>query len=153
MDVPAHAYLGSFRIVDGTGIDGTSDTDGIDVTTANLGAAFPRGVFVAQDGSNTGGRQNFKLVPLERILSPSDTPSPPPTAPPTQRATRTPTPPTSSTPVPSPTPPGSATCSPLPIHSVVASGDDGNKPANVLDNDLTLLVMSAMGENLTRGED
>jgi 3-phytase len=47
-----NAYLGAFRIVDGKGIDGSSDTDGIDVTTANLGSAFPRGLFVAQDGSN-----------------------------------------------------------------------------------------------------
>src|SRR5215212_4854934 len=131
-----NSYLGSFQIVDGNTIDGTSDTDGIDVTTANLGAAFPRGVFVAQDGSNDGGRQNFKLVPLDRIISPSDTPSPPPTAPATQRHSRTPTPGTTSTSIPSPTPPSSPTCSALPIRTVEANGDDGNAPANVLDNDL-----------------
>lgn len=132
-----NAYLGSFRIVDGKGIDGTSDTDGIDVTTANLGPAFPRGAFVAQDGSNDGGRQNFKLVPLDQIIKPADTSSPPPTAPPTQRPSRTPTPDTGATAVPSPTPPSSPTCSALPIRTVQASGDDGNAPANVLDNDLT----------------
>ncbi len=30
-----------------------ADTDGIDVTSASLGSAFPHGVFVAQDGKNT----------------------------------------------------------------------------------------------------
>src|SRR5262249_58442697 len=58
---------GSFQIVDGNRIDGTADTNGISVTTANLGAAFPHDVVVAQDGSNSG-HQNFKLVPIERII-------------------------------------------------------------------------------------
>jgi 3-phytase len=63
-----NGFLGSFEIVPGDGIDGTSDTDGIDVTTANLGPAFPSGVFVAQDGENDDGAQNFKLVPLHTLL-------------------------------------------------------------------------------------
>ena len=64
----AHEYLGSFQIVDGGEIDGTQHTDGIDVTSAGLGPAFPRGVLVLHDGRNEGGNQNFKLVPLESIL-------------------------------------------------------------------------------------
>ncbi len=63
-------FIGKFAIVlSGAGIDGTSDTDGIDVTSASLGSAFPHGVFVAQDGKNTNpsAPQNFKLVPWERI--------------------------------------------------------------------------------------
>lgn len=131
-----NAFIGSFRIVDSNRIDGTSDTDGIDMTTANLASAFPHGVFVAQDGSNDGGHQNFKLVPLDQIIRPSDSTSPPPTAPATQRPTRTPTPGATSTPVPSPTPPSSATCSAVAISTAQASGDDGNVPANVLDPDL-----------------
>jgi len=45
-------------------VDGTSETDGLDVTSAPLGAAYPAGLFVAQDGLNTDPdeRQNFKLV-------------------------------------------------------------------------------------------
>jgi len=65
-----NAFIGKFAIVAATpGIDGTSDTDGIDVTSAPLGSAFPHGVFVAQDGENTApaADQNFKLVPWERI--------------------------------------------------------------------------------------
>jgi myo-inositol-hexaphosphate 3-phosphohydrolase len=56
-------------------IDGTEDTDGIEVSTANLGSAFPSGVFVAQDGTNqtpttVAANQNFKLVPLQLLLDP-----------------------------------------------------------------------------------
>ncbi|MHC4742157.1 MAG: phytase, partial [Planctomycetota bacterium] len=62
-------FVMSFRIVEnaGMGIDGVSDTDGIGVTSAFLGEAFPNGVFVAQDGINDGANQNFKLVPWENI--------------------------------------------------------------------------------------
>jgi 3-phytase len=63
----ANAHVMNFRIVAGNGIDGLSDTDGIDVTNFPLGSAFPEGVFVAQDGTNTGGNQNFKLVPWGAI--------------------------------------------------------------------------------------
>lgn len=62
-----HAHVGSFRIRAG-GIDGVEDTDGIDVTTADLGPSFPSGLFVAQDGVNDEGAQNFKLVPLQDVL-------------------------------------------------------------------------------------
>lgn len=61
-------FVKRFRVGDGSGIDGAEETDGIDVTTANLGPAFPQGVFVAQDGFNDKGNQNFKLVPLQAIL-------------------------------------------------------------------------------------
>lgn len=63
-----NAYLATFSIDDGDAIDGSSDTDGIDVTSASLGSQFPSGLFVAQDGKNQGAAQNFKLVPLEAIL-------------------------------------------------------------------------------------
>lgn len=67
----ANRFVGLFHVVadDATGIDGASETDGLDVTSANLGPAFPHGVFVVQDGRNItpDERQNFKLVPWERI--------------------------------------------------------------------------------------
>jgi 3-phytase len=65
-----NAYVGTFRIEDGD-IDGVNDTDGIEVTSAPLGPAFPQGLFVAQDGSNTkpAANQNYKLVPWEAIAS------------------------------------------------------------------------------------
>jgi hypothetical protein len=69
--LPPHAFRGRFRIVASGGVDGTEDTDGIDVANVALGPAFPLGLFVAQDGSNvtgpTIGNQNFKLVAWEDV--------------------------------------------------------------------------------------
>ncbi len=64
-----NAYVKTFSITAGNDIDGTEDTDGIDVTMANLGPAFPMGVFVAQDGFNDKGNQNFKFVPFHLIIA------------------------------------------------------------------------------------
>ncbi|WP_332876634.1 phytase [Massilia sp. S19_KUP03_FR1] len=46
------------------GIDGTSETDGLDVSTANFGGAFSQGMLVIQDGYKRlpDGPQNFKYV-------------------------------------------------------------------------------------------
>jgi 3-phytase len=64
-------FLGRFSVIadPSRGIDGASETDGLDVIGTPLGAAFPYGVFVAQDGRNIAPRerQNFKLVPWERV--------------------------------------------------------------------------------------
>jgi 3-phytase len=64
----ANAYVKSFRIVAGNKIDAVTKTDGIHVTTAPLGPLFPKGVFIAQDGSDDKGKQNFKLVPWQSIV-------------------------------------------------------------------------------------
>jgi 3-phytase len=63
-----NVFLARFEIRGGSLVDGTEDTDGIAVSTANLGPLFPGGVFVAQDGENDGGNQNFKLVPWVSIV-------------------------------------------------------------------------------------
>ena len=63
-----NAYVRSFGIEEGNGIDGVDETDGIAVSTARLGPAFPRGVLVAQDGDNDDGNQNYKLVPWQVII-------------------------------------------------------------------------------------
>jgi 3-phytase len=60
----ANAFVRGFKIGTASGIDEVKETDGIDATTASLGPRFPRGLFVAQDGRNDSGNQNFKLVPL-----------------------------------------------------------------------------------------
>lgn len=61
-----HAFVGLFAVAADAGgrIDGTSDTDGLEVTSVALGADFPEGLLVVQDGRNepAGERQNFKLV-------------------------------------------------------------------------------------------
>jgi 3-phytase len=68
-----NAYVGSFAAVaDGAaGIDGISETDGLDVTSASLGAGLENGAFVAQDGRNVSPpeNQNFKLVPWSAIAA------------------------------------------------------------------------------------
>ena len=64
-------YLGSFAVVaDGVrGIDGVSETDGLDVSSANLGPGFENGAMVAQDGRNVlpVQNQNYKIVPWSAI--------------------------------------------------------------------------------------
>lgn len=62
-----NTYVKSFRIVAGQTVDNVTETDGIHVTTANLGPLFPKGVFIAQDGADDKGKQNFKLVPWQLI--------------------------------------------------------------------------------------
>lgn len=66
-----NAYVGSFRIgADmAAGIDGVSETDGLDVSSLAAGPNFPHGLMVAQDGRNVSPpeNQNFKLVPWERV--------------------------------------------------------------------------------------
>ena len=64
-------YMGSFKIVDGTTIDGSQETDGIDVTSTPLGKTYPSGLFVTQDGDNkdhgSSVSQNFKIVRWDSI--------------------------------------------------------------------------------------
>jgi 3-phytase len=62
-------FVRRFRITAGASTDGAEATDGIDVTTANLGPSFPRGLFVAQDGNNRGANQNYKFVPWDDIIA------------------------------------------------------------------------------------
>lgn len=68
-------YLGGFEIGDGPKIDGVQHSDGAAVVNVPLGRAFPKGLFVTQDGEETPGDAereptNFKLVPWERIAGP-----------------------------------------------------------------------------------
>uniref|UniRef100_UPI0040483ACD phytase n=1 Tax=Rheinheimera sp. TaxID=1869214 RepID=UPI0040483ACD len=51
-------------------IDGSSETDGLDVTTRSLGPGFEQGALIVQDGRNRMPEQgqNLKLVPWADIL-------------------------------------------------------------------------------------
>lgn len=68
-----HAYVGSFAVIadPARGIDGVSETDGLDVTSLSLGAGLESGAFIAQDGRNVSPpeNQNFKLVPWSSIAA------------------------------------------------------------------------------------
>ncbi|SER28462.1 phytase [Neolewinella agarilytica] len=68
-----NAFLGSFKIVDGPGIDGVEETDGLEVVAGNFGPDFPEGMLVVQDGFNYDDQtlrpQNFKLVDWREVIS------------------------------------------------------------------------------------
>ena len=59
--LPEMSPLGRFRIVAGA-VGAAEETDGIELAGGSFGAAFPDGLFVAQDGHNPPAAQNFKLV-------------------------------------------------------------------------------------------
>jgi myo-inositol-hexaphosphate 3-phosphohydrolase len=64
--LPGVTYAGRFRIGGGA-IDGTSDTDGIELALGDFGPAYPQGLFVAQDGDNAPDTQNFKYVSWAKV--------------------------------------------------------------------------------------
>lgn len=67
-----HAFVGKFHVVanETLGIDGSSETDGLDVVSAPLGPDYPAGLLVVQDGRNLmpAQRQNFKYVSWKDVL-------------------------------------------------------------------------------------
>lgn len=69
-------YVGSFAVLADAarGIDGISETDGLEVLSANLGGEYAGGIFIAQDGRNIAPQehQNFKIVPWSAIASALD---------------------------------------------------------------------------------
>jgi 3-phytase len=68
---PPFKVRGAFRIGVNVaaGIDGASETDGLEVTSANLGGPYARGMLVVQDGYKRmpDGPHNFKLVAWDEI--------------------------------------------------------------------------------------
>ncbi|SHH13241.1 phytase [Massilia sp. CF038] len=66
-----HRVRGRFKVGfnAAAGIDGTAETDGLDVTSRNLGGPFNRGMLVIQDGYKRmpDGPQNFKYVGWEDL--------------------------------------------------------------------------------------
>jgi 3-phytase len=72
MDAQApYRVRGSFRIGYNlaAGIDGTSETDGLEVSSANFGGPYARGMLVIQDGYKRlpDGPQNFKYVAWDDV--------------------------------------------------------------------------------------
>ena len=68
---PPFAVRGAFRVGvnAAAGIDGTSETDGLDVTSANLGGPWSKGMLVVQDGRKRMPEdgQNFKFIPWTEV--------------------------------------------------------------------------------------
>lgn len=68
---PPYRQRGVFRLGVNTelGIDGVTETEGLEITSASLGGEFTRGMVVVQDRFKRlpDGAQNFKLVPWSEI--------------------------------------------------------------------------------------
>lgn len=73
-NLPGMAPAGRFRIAEGA-FGATEETDGIEAKGGHFGPQFPEGIFIAQDGINAQGAQNFKLVPLKAIEQALSTPA------------------------------------------------------------------------------
>jgi 3-phytase len=71
-----NGFVGHFHVVANPeeGIDGASETDGLDVVSAALGDRFPAGLLVVQDGRNIApeDRQNFKFVSWADVMEALD---------------------------------------------------------------------------------
>lgn len=61
------SYIGRFRIAAGA-YGAAEETDGIELIVGDFGPAFPGGLFIAQDGIQASGAQNFKLVAWDDII-------------------------------------------------------------------------------------
>jgi 3-phytase len=73
---PPYRVRGAFRIgmnLDAR-IDGVSETDGLDVSSASFGPGFERGLLVVQDGFKQlpSGPQNFKYVAWDDVAKALD---------------------------------------------------------------------------------
>ena len=66
--LPGVDYVGRFAVTAGK-YGATSETDGIEAVAGNFGAAYPDGIFLAQDGDNAPKAQNFKLVRWDQIAA------------------------------------------------------------------------------------
>jgi len=66
--LPAMDYVGRFAVAAGE-FGATSETDGIEAVAGNFGAAYPDGIFIAQDGDNAPNAQNFKIVRWDQIAA------------------------------------------------------------------------------------
>lgn len=64
-DRMSNAFQRNFTIGANGSIDAVTETDGLDISTANLGPGFTYGALIVHDGSNTGSStSNLKFVPL-----------------------------------------------------------------------------------------
>jgi myo-inositol-hexaphosphate 3-phosphohydrolase len=70
-------FLGRFAVGNNGAIDSVQESDGADVVNVPLGANFPFGLFVTQDGNNDPAKiangenvnSNFKFVPWENVAN------------------------------------------------------------------------------------
>lgn len=62
-------FLKTFRVAASGSVDAVTGTDGLDVTSSNVGPQFEQGLLVVHDESNSSGTtSNLKYVPLGSVL-------------------------------------------------------------------------------------
>ena len=70
--ISPHNFIKSFTIKGSGLVDEVNDTDGLDITNINLGASFPAGILVVQDGRNedtsSNNTQNHKYISTKDVL-------------------------------------------------------------------------------------
>jgi 3-phytase len=66
--LPDVTQVGRFRIAAGS-FGSVEETDGIELDVRDFGPAFPKGLFIAQDGVNAPSAQNFKYVRWDEVLA------------------------------------------------------------------------------------
>jgi len=65
----SNRFIKKVRVVSNGSIDAVTGTDGLDVTSRNVGPGFERGLLVVHDEANAGGAtSNLKYVPLAEVL-------------------------------------------------------------------------------------
>ncbi len=72
-DLETGRFARHFRVTGSGGVDGVTDTDGLEFAPGDFGAPFNDGLFIVQDGDNGPDNQNFKMVPgtaLRKLLGP-----------------------------------------------------------------------------------
>ncbi len=70
-DLKSGRFARHFRILGSHGVDGVTDTDGLEFAPGDFGAPFQNGFLIVQDGDNSPENQNFKMVPgnaLRKLL-------------------------------------------------------------------------------------
>jgi len=73
-------FITKFSVTSGDLIDGTSHTDGLEVSATAYNPIFPKGVLIVQDNDNVDGRtlknQNFKIIdwsPIQHLIDQANT--------------------------------------------------------------------------------
>ena len=74
IDRKTNQYMKSFQIKGNDRIDFVTVTDGIEISSKNLGSQFPDGVLIVQDNENTTKdgdllKQNFKIIDLKKVIN------------------------------------------------------------------------------------
>lgn len=65
-DRVSNAFIRKFAIGANGTVDAATGTDGLDISTANLGPGFTKGALIVHDESNTGSTtSNLKYIPLQ----------------------------------------------------------------------------------------